>query len=124
MGYLIRIVVSAFALWITTLLISGVQITAGSTAKTVGTLLLVAVIFGLVNSVLRPIIKTVGCAFYLFTLGLIAFVVNGALLWLTSWIAGQLTLPFHVANFWPSAILGALVIGIISFVLNAVVGDE
>ena len=84
---------------------------------------MVAAIFGVVNAVLRPIIKTIGCAVYVLTLGLIALVVNGLLLLLTSWIAGKVDLPFHVANFWPSAVLGALLVGIISWVLNLLVPD-
>jgi putative membrane protein len=120
---LIRLAVSAVSLWIATLLISGITLTTDSTAKKVGTLVLVAAIFGLVNGVLRPIIKVVGCAFYVLTLGLIALVVNGALLLLTSWIADQLGLPFHVENFWPSAVLGALLIGVVSWLLNMAVPD-
>src|SRR5712675_2006116 len=95
MSYLIRLVVSAVALWITTLLVSGVQVTSDTVIKKVLTLLAVALIFGVINSILRPIIKTVGCAFYALTLGLIALVVNGLLFLLTSWIAGGLDLPFH-----------------------------
>ena len=72
----------------------------------------------MVNAVLRPIIKTVGCGLYVLTLGLIALVVNGLLFLLTSWIAGQFDLPFHVDGFWPSAVLGALLVGIVSWLLE------
>lgn len=123
MGYVIRLVINALALWITTLLISGVQITTESTGKKIGTIVLVAAIFGLINSIIRPIVKTIGCAFYVLTLGLIAIIVNGALLLLTSAIAGGIGLPFHVENFWPSAILGALIMGVISWLLSMVVKD-
>lgn len=123
MGYVIRLVINALALWITTLLISGVQITTDSTGKKIGTIVLVAAIFGLINSIIRPIVKTIGCAFYVLTLGLIAIVVNGALLLLTSAIAGGIGLPFHVENFWPSAILGAVIMGVISWLLSMVVKD-
>lgn len=123
MSYLIRLVISALSLWLTTLIISGVELTADSAWKKVLTLLVVAVIFGIVNAILRPIIKTIGCAAYALTLGLIAIVVNALLLLLTSWIAGQLDVPFHVDNFWPSAVLGALVIGIISWLLGLIVRD-
>jgi putative membrane protein len=124
MGILIRLAVSAVALWITTLILHGIQINTDSTLSKVGTLIVVAVIFGVVNAVLRPIIKVLGCWAYILTLGLIALVVNGALLMLTSWIAGQLSLPFHVDHFWPTAVLGALLIGIISWVLNLIVPDK
>lgn len=122
MRFLIRTVVCAFALWISTLLISGIHLQTDSTGKKIGTLLVVAVIFGIVNAVLRPIIKTIGCALYALTLGLIALVVNGALFLLTSWIAGKLSLPFHVDNFL-SAVLGALIVGLVSWLLNNFVED-
>jgi putative membrane protein len=124
MGYLIRLAISAVALWITTLLISGVAVTTDSTAKKIGTLLAVAAIFGIINAIIRPIVKTVGCAFYVLTLGLIAIVVNGLLFLLTSWIADKIGLPFHVDNFWPSAVLGALIVGIVSWILSMVVPDK
>ena len=124
MGILIRLGITALALWIATLVIDGIELGGDSTVKKVFTVLAVAVIFGVVNAVLRPIIKTVGCVFYVLTLGLIALVVNGLLFMLTSWIAGELSLPFHVANFWPSAVLGALLVGVISWVLNLVVPDR
>ena len=63
---------------------------------------MVALIFGLINAVLKPIVKTVGCAFYVLTLGLVGLVVNGLLLWLTSYLAGKLKLPFHITGFWPA----------------------
>ena len=123
MGIIIRLVITAVSLWIATLLISGIELTADSWAGRIGTLLAVAVIFGLVNAVLRPIIKVIGCGFYILTLGLIAIVVNGLLFMLTSWIADQFDLPFHVDDFWPSAVLGALLVGVVSWLLNALVPD-
>jgi putative membrane protein len=124
MGILIRLGISAIALWISTLLVSGITLNTHSTLDKIGTLVLVAAIFGVINAVLRPIIKVVGCAFYVLTLGLIALVVNGALFLLTSWVAGKLDLPFHVNDFWPSAVLGALIVGIVSWLLNMLVPDR
>ena len=123
MGILIRLVITAVSLWIATLLISGIELTTDSVPQKIGTLLAVAVIFGIVNAVLRPIIKVIGCGLYVLTLGLISIVVNALLFLLTSWIAGQLSLPFHVDNFWPSAVLGALLVGIVSWLLNMLVPD-
>ena len=123
MGIIIRLVITAVSLWIATLLISGIELTADTWVGQIVTLLAVAVIFGLVNAVLRPIIKVIGCGFYILTLGLIAIVVNGLLFMLTSWIADQFDLPFHVDDFWPSAVLGALLVGVISWLLNALVPD-
>ena len=124
MGILIRLAISALALWITTVIVPGITLSTDSIGEAVLTLVVVAAIFGVVNAVLRPVIKTVGCAFYVLTLGLVAIVVNGALFLLTSWIAGELDLPFHVDDFWPSAVVGALLVGVVSWVLNALVGDK
>ncbi|MFI7539671.1 phage holin family protein [Actinoplanes sp. NPDC049599] len=123
MGILIRLVITAVSLWIATLVIDGIRLTTESLGGQIGALLAVAVIFGIVNAVLRPIIKTIGCGLYVLTLGLISLVVNGLLFLLVSWIAGQFDLPFHVDDFWPSAILGALLVGVVSWVLNMLVPD-
>ena len=123
MGIIIRLVITAVSLWIATLVISGIELTTDSVPAKIGTLLAVAVIFGVVNAILQPIIKTLGCGLYVLTLGLIAVVVNGLLFMLTSWIAGQFDLPFHVDDFWPSAVLGALLVGVVSWILGLVVPD-
>ncbi|HEX8345225.1 MAG TPA: phage holin family protein [Actinoplanes sp.] len=123
MGILIRLVIGAVSLWIATLAIDGIKLTTESVPGQVGTLLAVAAIFGIVNAILRPVIKTIGCGLYVLTLGLVAVVINGLLFLLTSWIAGQFDLPFHVDDFWPSAVLGALLVGVVSWLLNMLVPD-
>ncbi|GGK96826.1 phage holin family protein [Mangrovihabitans endophyticus] len=123
MGIIIRLVITAVALWISTMLLDGIKLTTDSVPQQIGTLLAVAVIFGVINAVLRPLIKTIGCGLYVLTLGLVALVVNGLLFLLTSWIAGQFSLPFHVDGFWPAAVLGALIVGVVSWVLNMLVPD-
>ncbi|MGC4895606.1 phage holin family protein [Micromonospora sp. DT31] len=123
-GLLIRVASTAVAFWLATLIIPGITLDSESTTETVITLVLVAVIFGVVNAVLQPIIKNVGCGFYLLTLGLIALVVNGLLFLLTSWIAGEAGLPFHVDGFWPAAVLGALFVGIVTWILGAVLDRD
>ena len=123
MRFLLRVLVSAAALGVATWAVSGIELLAGSGWTRVGTLLAVALIFGLINATLKPLIKVIGCAFYVLTLGLAALVVNGLLLWLTSFIAGDLTLPFHVTGFWP-AFWGAIVVGLVSWLLNLLIGDD
>ena len=123
MRFLLRLLVAAAALGVATWAVSGIELLAGSGWSRVGTLLAVALIFGLINATLKPLIKVVGCAFYVLTLGLAALVVNGLLLWLTSVVAGDLTLPFHVTGFWP-AFWGAIVVGLVSWVLNLLIGDD
>jgi len=120
LSLLLRLAASALALWITTLIIPGIKVSAESTGGTIGTLLLVAIIFGVVNAVLKPIVKVLGCGLYVLTLGLIALVVNGLLFMLTSWICGLLDIPFHVDSFWPAAILGALIVSLVSWAITLV----
>jgi putative membrane protein len=122
MRFLIRVVITAAALAVATALVSGIELEAGSTIRRVGTLVIVALIFGVVNAVLKPIIKAVGCLFYLLTLGLIGLVVNGLLLWLTSWVAGKLSLPFHITGFWP-AFWGAIIVGVVGWLLGILVRE-
>lgn len=117
MGILLRLAASAAAVWVATLILPGIQVNAETTAGTIGTYFAIAILFGVVNAVIRPIIKMVGCSIYVLTLGLISFVVNGLLLLLTSWFAKLLDLPFHVDSFW-SGILGAIVIGLVGWLLN------
>jgi putative membrane protein len=123
MGIIIRLAIGAVSLWIATLVIPGITLSTDSVPSAIGTLLAVAVIFGVINAILRPIIKTIGCGLYVLTLGLVALVVNGLLFLLTSWIAEQFDLPFHVDNFWPAAVLGALLVGVVSWLLNMLVPD-
>lgn len=123
MKILIRVVTTAIALWVATLIVSGIDLTTASTPKKVGTLIAVAIVFGLINAFLKPIVKTLGCVFYVITLGLFALVVNGLLLWLASWASGKMNLPFHVSGFWP-AFWGAIVVGIVSWLLNLFVHDD
>jgi len=119
---LLKVVITAVALWVATLLVSGLEVTADTTAKRVGTLLAVAVIVGVINAFLKPIIKMLGCAFYVLTLGLFALVVNALLLELAGWVAGELDLPFDVSGFW-AAFWGAIIIGVVSWLLDLVIPD-
>jgi putative membrane protein len=123
MTILLRILVSAAALGVAAWVVPGIVVAGHGDAKTAETLLVVAIIFGVINAVLKPIIKTVGCAFYVLTLGLVALVVNGLLLWLASYVAGQLNLPFHVNGF-VAAVEGALIVAVVSWVLHLVIPDK
>lgn len=134
MKVIVKILVVAVALWVATKFVQGITIGAGDSseplisgisenANKVLTLIAVALIFGIVNAVIKPIVKTVGCAFYVLTLGLIALIVNALLLLLTSWIAGQVGLAFNVAGF-VAAFWGAIIIAVVSWLLNLVLGDD
>jgi putative membrane protein len=84
---------------------------------------LMAIIFGLVNALIRPLVKFVTCLINVITLGLFTLVINALMLWLSGWIAGQLSIGFEVTNFW-WAFLGGFVISVVSFVLNLIFKDR
>ena len=120
--FLVRTGATAVGLWIATLVVSGITVSGGSGWTSALTLIAVAAIFGLVNAVLKPIIKVLGILVYVVTLWLISFVVNALLLWLVSWLAGSLGLPFHVAGFW-SAFWGAIIVSLIAWGITLLVPD-
>ena len=123
MRLLLRILIPAAALGVAHLLIPGIELTGSSDLSKAGTLIVVALIFGVVNAVIKPIVKTIGCLLYVLTLGLIGLVVNGLLLWLCSWVAGKLSLPFHITGFWP-AFWGAIIVGIVGWLLNLIFDER
>jgi putative membrane protein len=114
--FLYRVLATAVAVWVATIL-PGINLLTGSTAARIGTLIGVALLFGIVNTILKPIVKVVGCVAYILTFGLIGFVVNGLLFWFTGWAAQELELPFEVTGFW-AGFLGAIIVAIVSFVLT------
>jgi putative membrane protein len=119
----IKIAVNAVALWVATVLIDGIELGGRNETTRIITLIIVALIFGVVNAVLKPLIKTVGCAFYLLTLGLIGLVVNALLFLLVGWLSGKVGLPFEVNGFW-SAFWGAIVVAVVGFVLHLIIPDR
>ena len=123
MRFLLRVLVSAAALGVATWAVPGITLPAASGWSKAGTLLAVALIFGIINATLKPLIKVIGCAFYVLTLGLVALVVNGLLLWLASYVAGRLDLPFHVTGF-VAAVEGALIVGVVTWLLHLLLGDD
>jgi putative membrane protein len=119
----IRVVVVAVSVWVATLIVGGIHVGGSSAAANIGTLVVVALIFGVVNAVLKPLIKVIGCAFYILTLGLVGLVVNALLFMLVGAISSGLGLPFQVDGFW-SAFWGAIIVGVVSFVLHLVIPDR
>lgn len=118
----VRVAINALALLAATL-VPGIELGSSSTAGKIGTLVAVAVIFGIVNAVLKPIIKTIGCGFYLLTLGLIALVVNALLFLLVGWLAQQVGLAFSVDGFW-AGFWGAIIVAVVSFFLSVIIPDK
>lgn len=118
MTFLVRILVNAAALWVAIRYVSGITF-EGDWVRLLG----VALVFGLVNAIVRPVVKLVTLPILILTLGLFTFVINGLMLMLTSALSGALGLGFQVAGFWP-AFWGALVISIVSFLLSLIIPDR
>jgi putative membrane protein len=120
MRLIARLLINALALWLTTLIVTGVRVVPfepGELLQTVLTYLIVAAIFGIVNAVVGNFIRIVAFPIYILTLGLIALVVNGLLLLLAAWITGLLGFGLEVDGFW-WGVLGALVLGLISWLIG------
>jgi putative membrane protein len=117
-GFLLRLVVTAVALWVATQVVHGIHHDGSPLA-----LLGVAVVFGLVNALIGTVVKLFTLPITILTLGLFALVINGLLLWLTAALSQSLGLGFHVDGFVP-AFWGALVIGISRAVLNLFLSES
>jgi putative membrane protein len=117
MRFLVRLLISAAALWAATEIVPGVHYRGDFVY-----LLLVALLFGLMNALVRPVLLLLSCPVLILTLGLFTLVINAFVLWLTSAVAGKFALGFHVDDFW-AAFLGALVVSIVSFLLSVFVPD-
>jgi putative membrane protein len=119
---LLRLIVNAVALLITAWIGPGIHLGAAGPHPTKHdwtTLLIVALIFGAVNAVIRPILILLSLPLEIITLGLFTFVINAFMLLLTSWIAQGMGLGFRVDGFL-TALIGALIISVVSFVLSRV----
>ena len=123
MNLLVKLLANAIALAVAAWLLSGITIQGSTTTRRVLTLLIVAAIFGVVNAVVKPIATILSLPFIVLTLGLLIFVINALMLLLTSWISDALNVPFHVNGFG-TALLGALIITIVSWLLNVILPDD
>ena len=118
MNILIRLVINAVALWLATRLVDGISFDGQ-----IAFLLVVALVFGAVNTIVKPILMILTFPFLIVTLGLFLLVLNGVMLWLTGAISDAANLGFHVSGF-KAAFVGGLVVSIVSFVLSLMVGGD
>jgi putative membrane protein len=123
MRFVLRLVANAAALAVATWLLAGIQLTAAGTGDKVLVLLVVALVFGVVNAVVKPVFTAVSACIVLLTLGLFLVVINALMLLLTSWVARQIGIGWYVDGFL-TALLGSVVVSVVSFVLNAFVPER
>ncbi|MCL2730864.1 MAG: phage holin family protein [Actinomycetia bacterium] len=122
-NFIVKTLANAGALAVAIWLLKDITLSGGSTAHKALTLILVALVFGVVNWLVKPVVKVLSFPLFILTLGLITLVVNALMLLLTSWLAGKLNLDFHVSGFW-TAVLGGLIISIVSWALHVVLPDD
>ena len=123
MRFIVRVVVNAFAIWVVTLMpalqVSVTPFAPGETLQLVLTLLLVAAIFAIVNTVIGTVIKVLAFPLYILTLGLISLVINGFLLWFTAWITSFFGFGLDVGDFW-WGVLAALIISMMNWIFGMI----
>ncbi|TQK53114.1 putative membrane protein [Streptomyces sp. SLBN-118] len=123
MNFLVKTIANAAALLVAIWLLEDITLTGDSTGKKAWTLVLVALLFGLVNFLVKPVVTLLTLPLFILTLGLITLVINALMLLLTSWLADQLDLNFHVEGFW-TAVLGGLIISVVSWAMNVALPDK
>lgn len=122
-NFVVKTIANAAALAVAVWLLDKITLTGDSTGKKTLTLIVVALLFGLVNFLVKPIVKVLTFPLFILTLGLITLVINALMLLLTSWLADKFDVSFHVEGFW-TAVLGSLIISIVSWALNVVLPDD
>lgn len=124
MAFLLRAAVTGVALWLVTQFVSGMEFVGGqNSVERAGIIFVVAVVFGLVNAIIKPIVQLVSIPLYIVTLGLFHVVVNALMLWLTASITEHTThWGLSIDHFWFTAIWAAIVLSIVSWVLSLVTG--
>jgi putative membrane protein len=118
--FLLRVLLNAVGLAVAVLLIGGIDVDADTTVGKVGTYLVVGLIVGIVNAVIRPVVTILSCPLTLLTLGFFALVVNALLFWLSATVSDKAGVPFRVDGFW-AAFWGAIVVGLVSWMGSLVI---
>jgi putative membrane protein len=123
--FLLRAALTGLAMWIVTLFMHGIRFVGGTTAlQTAGIIFVVAVIFGLVNAFIKPVVQILSIPLYILTLGLIHIVINALMLWITARITAHTThWGLQIDHFWWTAIWAAILLSIVSWVLSLVIRD-
>jgi putative membrane protein len=126
-NFLIRVVVNGVALVVAAWIVDGVHLGEGGSASTtenIITIVLVALVFGVVNAFVKPLVKLLSLPFVLLTLGLFLIVVNAFMLQLVEWFSDWVGLAFTIDQFWWDAIWAAIIISVVSWVLNLILPDD
>ncbi|ALE93323.1 hypothetical protein AOC05_14970 [Arthrobacter alpinus] len=131
--FVLQVLINALALWVATSLVPGIQIitsgtsgleTSNATFNTAVAYLFIAVVFGVINSLVKPVVKLLSLPVTILTLGLFTVVINAAMLWLTSWLSSYTPVHFTIDSFFWTAIIAALIISVISMVAGGLLRSD
>lgn len=131
--FVLQVLINALALWVATALVPGIQIitsgtsgleTSNATVNTAVAYLFIAVVFGVINSLVKPVVKLLSLPVTILTLGLFTVVINAAMLWLTSWLSSYTPVHFTIDSFFWTAIIAALIISVISMVAGGLLRSD
>ncbi|GAB3650336.1 phage holin family protein [Glycomyces tarimensis] len=117
MSFVVRLLLTALALWLATVIVPGIELFGDTTGGRVLSLVVAALVFTLVNALVKPLVVAIGCALYVLTLGLFGLVVNALMFWLTGWVSEQFELGFSVDGFW-AAFWGAIIVWLAMWVMD------
>ncbi|WP_205873073.1 phage holin family protein [Mycobacterium camsae] len=119
-AFLVRAALTGLALWVVTLFVPGLTFVGGnSTLQRIGIIFVVAVLFGLVNAIVKPIVQILSIPMYILTLGLFHIVINALMLWITAQITKDTThWGLQIDHFWWTAIWAAILLSIVSWILS------
>jgi putative membrane protein len=120
----VKLLINAAAIWVAAWILPGVSIGGTTVQSMVVSLFVVGAIFGIVNTVIKPLVKLVALPFYLLSLGLVSFLVNALMLKLVGWLAHLIGVTFDAGHFFWDTILAAIVISLVSWGLQLVISDE
>jgi putative membrane protein len=121
MSFVLRVLISGVALWLAEVLLPGISIVgADTTGGEIGVLLAVALVFGVVNAVVKPIVHVLSIPLYILTLGLFTLVVNALMLMLTAWVTELTSWGLRIEDFG-DAFIGALIVSVVSFALSVAI---
>ena len=124
MAFIVRVILNGIAIWLATLILPGLEVVgADSTWEQAGIIALIALVFGLVNAIVKPIVAILSIPLYILTLGLFTLVVNALMLMLTAWITEATSWGLRIDNFG-TAVLGGLIISVVSFVLSGLTARD
>ena len=123
MDFIARLIATMVGLWVTTLVVPSISLPSASTFETIIAFAVIAFLFTLVNSIIKPVVKTLAFPLYLVTFGLFALVTNSLLFALTGWLSTSLGIPMTTGGFW-SCLAGAVITSVVASIVSGVLRDK